>query len=244
MSVPYLISKNGMWYAHNSTGYVARAEMAELYTEQDAKSHANQCDEVRAVPVTDILKSAEDLQEYIDRLEAAKQAIIDLKGVREMNLEDIVRDWCDKNGGWPEGANCAVQNQSCEIFFISDPDPYFDNEWWWDGKIVRGFVRDLTDDWQAAIVRREDIEGDNIVGVKRFVKRPVEIEAVRWDGKNYDEVVEFCPNLLLDPISQSLIIETLEGDIRASIGDWVIKGIQGEFYPCKPDIFNETYDQA
>ena len=43
---------------------------------------------------------------------------------------------------------------------------------------------------------------------------------------------------------EELIIETLEGDMKCSIGDWIIKGVNGEFYPCKPDIFEKTYDKV
>jgi hypothetical protein len=67
---PYLLKKNGMWYGHNSCGYTNRAELAELYTKEYAERHASNCDEVIAVPVTDVIKSVEHVQEYIDRLEA------------------------------------------------------------------------------------------------------------------------------------------------------------------------------
>ena len=46
----------------------------------------------------------------------------------------------------------------------------------------------------------------------------------------------------IDPGTGNLVIRTLEGDMRVSLGDWVIRGIQGEFYPCKPDIFEATYE--
>lgn len=76
-------------------------------------------------------------------------------------------------------------------------------------------------------------------------KKPIVIEAVQWTGKNFEEVLLFCP-VLLDLGSTDtewpLIIPTLEGDHTARIGDFIIKGIQGEFYPCKPDIFKATYE--
>lgn len=80
--------------------------------------------------------------------------------------------------------------------------------------------------------------------IKTFVKRPVEVQALLWDGYNYNEVREFVGDSCSlkgsyrDP---DLIIHTLEGDHHASVGDWIIKGVKGEFYPCKPDIFNQTY---
>lgn len=50
--------------------------------------------------------------------------------------------------------------------------------------------------------------------------------------------------LWIDPATGELIIRTLEGDMRATYGDYIIKGVQGEFYPCKPDIFESTYELA
>lgn len=50
--------------------------------------------------------------------------------------------------------------------------------------------------------------------------------------------------LWIDPATGELVIRTLEGDMRATYGDWIIKGVQGEFYPCKPDIFDATYEQV
>jgi len=88
----------------------------------------------------------------------------------------------------------------------------------------------------------------------KYRKRPVVIEAVQFNGANQGPVFEFCPTAVhgLDvPTSTSigtmmpyLIIPTLEGNHRANVGDWIIKGIKGEFYPCKPDIFAATYEPA
>lgn len=50
--------------------------------------------------------------------------------------------------------------------------------------------------------------------------------------------------IYIDPATGELMIRTLEGDMRVSVDDWVIRGVQGEFYPCKPDIFEATYDRA
>lgn len=80
----------------------------------------------------------------------------------------------------------------------------------------------------------------------RYVKRPVEVEAIEWTGENFEEIKEFCkPRLAFinsGPYNTDLIIETLEGDHHAQIGDFIIKGIKGECYPCKPDIFAATYE--
>jgi hypothetical protein len=77
-----------------------------------------------------------------------------------------------------------------------------------------------------------------------YRKKPVVVEAVRWDGGNCDEVFAFLgmphPDDELD--HSQIHIPTLEGTMTASPGDWLIRGVKGEFYPCKPDIFAATYE--
>ena len=75
-------------------------------------------------------------------------------------------------------------------------------------------------------------------------KKPVIIEAIQWTGNNYDEVKAFIGNNANQAGYNNLHIFTLEGVMTASAGDYIIKGVKGEFYPCKPDIFNETYEPA
>ena len=76
----------------------------------------------------------------------------------------------------------------------------------------------------------------------RYRKKPVVIEAVQWVGDNANEVTAFLGGAAwwttIGPI-----IATLEGDLHASVGDFIIKGVKGEFYPCKPDIFEATYER-
>lgn len=83
-----------------------------------------------------------------------------------------------------------------------------------------------------------------------YRKKPVVIEAVRWHGDNEDDMSAFlregsggcevgriergCP----------IHIRTLEGVMRAEVGDWIIRGLKGELYPCKPDIFAASYEPA
>ena len=79
----------------------------------------------------------------------------------------------------------------------------------------------------------------------KFRKKPVVIEAIQWDGKNIDAVRAFMKPHYPGwgyPTPSHLSIRTLEGDLRADVGDWIIKGVKGEFYPCKPDIFEQTYE--
>lgn len=80
-----------------------------------------------------------------------------------------------------------------------------------------------------------------------FRKKPVVIEAVQFTGSNCIEIIKFIggpwENLELHN-TDTPVIHTLEGEMTASAGDWVIKGVKGEFYPCKPDIFEATYDRV
>lgn len=91
----------------------------------------------------------------------------------------------------------------------------------------------------------------------KFRKKPVTIEAIQWTGENLAEVLEFTgkhPNwgkwfdsfeeyeAHVNAHDKIFKIKTLEGTHEASPGDWIIKGVEGEFYPCKPRIFATTYD--
>jgi hypothetical protein len=78
--------------------------------------------------------------------------------------------------------------------------------------------------------------------VQKWRKKPVVIEAVQWSGNNQSEILEFCKDFARVDIGNKLEIITLEGVMTASINDYIIKGINGEFYPCKPNIFAKTYD--
>lgn len=76
---------------------------------------------------------------------------------------------------------------------------------------------------------------------RKFVKLPIEIEAMQYDGTNAYEVWNFIDNNKGFVQGLTISIVTLEGTMIANVGDWIIKGINGEFYPCKPDIFEKTY---
>lgn len=77
----------------------------------------------------------------------------------------------------------------------------------------------------------------------KFRKKPVVIEAVQWTGKNASEVCSFMGGVM-GTTEHKVEIDTLEGRMHASIGDWIIRGVKGELYPCKPDIFAATYEPA
>lgn len=92
--------------------------------------------------------------------------------------------------------------------------------------------------------------------IKKYRKKPVTIEAIVWTGLNTSEIKEFCGDIVQftyydsawkahkGPAAADLCIKTLEGEHHASIGDYIIRGVQGEFYPCKPDIFKKTYEEV
>ena len=82
--------------------------------------------------------------------------------------------------------------------------------------------------------------------MQKFVKKPVVIEAIQYDGINITEVESFVgaklPTVWLYVEDTQLVIPILEGNMKVSKGDYIIKGIKGEFYPCKPDVFKSTYN--
>jgi hypothetical protein len=80
--------------------------------------------------------------------------------------------------------------------------------------------------------------------VKIYVKKPIAIKALEYTGVEcLQDVGEFCGQRA-DLVNGQLIIRTLEGDMTVSTGDYIIQGIKGEFYPCKPDIFKATYEET
>ena len=94
----------------------------------------------------------------------------------------------------------------------------------------------------------------------KYRKKPVVVEAVQWNGFNLEEIKEFVGDSLIYEIFDAawgddkdipiitptiyMGIKTLGGTHICSKGDYIIKGVQGEFYPCKPDIFEQTYEQV
>ena len=89
---------------------------------------------------------------------------------------------------------------------------------------------------------------------KKYRKKPVVVEAMQFTGDNWLEIQNWMEEsgskrLLIPEIDvngkvMGILIKTLEGDMRANIGDYIIKGVNGEFYPCKPDIFAKTYEEV
>jgi len=77
--------------------------------------------------------------------------------------------------------------------------------------------------------------------VRKYRKKPVVISAIQWNGNNRNEVINFVGRSAVFDRT-GLYIITLEGEMFASLGDYIIKGVDGEFYPCKSDIFRKTYE--
>lgn len=89
-----------------------------------------------------------------------------------------------------------------------------------------------------------------------YKRKPVEVEVVQWNGYNISEIEKFVGKSCKIEYQESqcseycsvtsaeLVIHTLEGNMHASVNDYIIKGVKGEFYPCKPDIFNQTYEKV
>lgn len=133
-----------------------------------------------------------------------------------------------------------------------------------DGNAARAALdRDGGQRARAALVRAvavgERTDNSPVVGVARFTKKPVIVSAICWTGKNLREVITFTDgppetrtfhagmawSVYEDLVERNgLKIYTLEGKMLANVGDWIIRGVRGEFYPCKPDIFADTYELA
>lgn len=80
--------------------------------------------------------------------------------------------------------------------------------------------------------------------MQRFRKKPVVIEAAQFTMDNADELIAWSEDVLASTYPTVLKISTLEGVMEAHVGDWIIKGVAGEFYPCRPDIFEATYERV
>ena len=84
--------------------------------------------------------------------------------------------------------------------------------------------------------------------MSKYRKRPVVIDAAIWDGHTlpdlpgFDDIAWSFPDAGAAGFTHALEIRTLEGNMYAAPGDWIIRGVRGEFYPCKPDIFEATYE--
>lgn len=91
----------------------------------------------------------------------------------------------------------------------------------------------------------------------KFRKKPVVVEAIQWTGSNLEEIRNFVGSDLIEEYVEffdikrtlnkmlvDIAIDTLEGTMKAGYGDYIIKDVHGDFYPCRPDIFEQTYEEA
>ena len=76
---------------------------------------------------------------------------------------------------------------------------------------------------------------------KKYVKKPIPVEAIQITRENLNAIYKFVDNSGRIISEDKVIIHTLEGSIAAHFGDYIIKGVKSEFYPCRKDIFEETY---
>ncbi|MDO4714001.1 MAG: hypothetical protein Q4B28_05155 [bacterium] len=80
---------------------------------------------------------------------------------------------------------------------------------------------------------------------QKYRKKPLVIEAVKYES--IDQIKRYFPNIEVrddNRASRAISLKTLEGWVELQVGDYVVKGIKGEYYPCKPDIFEESYERV
>lgn len=80
--------------------------------------------------------------------------------------------------------------------------------------------------------------------IKKYREKPREIEAVQYMGNNVKEIEDFVGEILLKYEDNTLSIPTFGNPMKASVGDYIIKGIMGECVPCNPDVFRSTYEEV
>lgn len=80
--------------------------------------------------------------------------------------------------------------------------------------------------------------------VKKYRKKPMVVDTIQYDGTNQKEIEEWTNYYAFEKQGRGFVVETLEGFIHISKGDWVVRGIKGEYWPVKPDIFALTYEEV
>jgi hypothetical protein len=120
-------------------------------------------------------------------------------------------------------------------------------QWGNNGKVFKGKGAKEKAENQGKAAFPMDIKGRGVNKLK-YRKKPVVIEAMQFTNEDKDRVFHWASEqqMNIQPSFKNgmpiLIIPTLEGEMSASINDFIIKGVNGEFYPCKPDIFEKTYE--
>jgi len=103
---------------------------------------------------------------------------------------------------------------------------------------LQGKAEDLTD-----VVQDCPISGGNMC-VRTYKKKPIVIQALQWTGLNHTEMLGFTNASVTILNDSDLFVETLEGRMHANPGDYIIRGVRGEYYPCEKSIFEETYEEV
>lgn len=83
-----------------------------------------------------------------------------------------------------------------------------------------------------------------MAGVQRYIKKPVEVEAIQFDGKNTAEVSDFIGRPVTTAYGNKIIVATLHGHTTAAASDFIVKTGCGDFYPCAEHVFRETHEPA
>lgn len=78
----------------------------------------------------------------------------------------------------------------------------------------------------------------------KYRKKPIVIEAIKYERDHIGRMQDFCDRLRYNPHDNEYYVDTLEGCMKVADGDFIIKGVNGEFYPCKADIFHKTYEDV
>lgn len=78
----------------------------------------------------------------------------------------------------------------------------------------------------------------------KYRKKPIVIDAIQFNGENASAIFALATDQRVLRSGSGLLIETLEGTMEAAVGDWIIRGVEGELYPCKPSVFAKTYEEA
>lgn len=109
-------------------------------------------------------------------------------------------------------------------------------------KLQEYFETPIVDDRKKGV---DKIASNNNCEVKKYQKKPIIVEAVQNTGKNVFEIGKFSDGKcrpVFTPNGYKFSVDTLEGTMEADVGDYIVKDNKGEFYPCKPDVFEATYD--
>lgn len=157
---------------------------------------------------------------------------------KKLKCNIIPANW-DKYGkraGMMRNETMAKMADACIVFFAADSENKGTTNMKYTALRHRIPVRE--------VIEKRSKNKTNNMKIKLYRKKPVIVEVLQWTGDNLEDIKEFIGTGLIKDSDSSLIIKTLEGNIIASLNDFIIKGIQGEFYPCKPDIFKNTYEEV